>query len=228
VWRRSPGPRPEPAQPPTRSVLWATPAGLRGWPSGDRDHDLNGLASAHEGDLRDAKTCPHVRPTHEPQVGRAADDCAASERRHAAVSCPCASRTTRASLPAATGRSPRTMGRHAARDLESPYLRACFRGTPAVLLRAVRRFRRLRQTAAPVCLFDGPAHSCSRCGQLNAVAEPRGHGPPGPVVAGEEQAQVSHRTRISRCGRRGGRGRSGRRARRVERGRGRRASSSLG
>ena len=55
-----------------------------------------------------------------------------------------------------------------------------------------------------------------------------GHGPPGPVVAGEEQAQASHRTRISRCGRRGGRGRSGRRARRVERGRGRRASSSLG
>jgi hypothetical protein len=88
--------------------------------------------------------------------------------------------------------------------------------------------RRLRQTAAPVCLFAGPAHSCSRCGRLNAVAEPRGHGPPGPVVAGEEQAQVSHRTRISRCGRRGGRGRSGRRARRVERGRGRRASSSLG
>jgi hypothetical protein len=88
--------------------------------------------------------------------------------------------------------------------------------------------RRLRQTAAPVCLFAGPAHSCSRCGRRNAVAEPRGHGPPGPVVAGEEQAQVSRRSRISRCGRRGGRGRSGRRARRVARGRGRRASSSLG
>jgi hypothetical protein len=202
VWRRSPCPRPQPAQP---------------------------LADMKE-TSRDAKRVPcQADPrTASPSSPDVADDCAASERRHAAVSCPCASRTTRASLPAATGRSPRTMGRHAARDLESPYLRACFRGTPAVLLRAVRRFRRLRQTAAPVCLFAGPAHSCSRCGQLNAVAEPRGHGPPGPVVAGEEQAQVSHRTRISRCGRRGGRGRSGRRARRVERGRGRRASSSLG
>jgi hypothetical protein len=44
--------------------------------------------------------------------------------------------------------------------------------------------RRLRQTAAPVCLFAGPAHSCSQCGRLKALAEPRGHGPPGPVVAG--------------------------------------------
>jgi hypothetical protein len=76
-------------------------------------------------------------------------------------------------------------------DLQAiPWLLAQSRGSG--LSRTLRSFpRRLRQTAAPVCLFAGPAHSCSRYGRLNAVTEPRGHCPPGPVVAGEGQVQVS-------------------------------------
>ncbi len=50
----------------------------------------------------------------------------------------------------------------------------------------------------------------------------------GVCIAIKRDWRVSRPTTISRCGRRGGRGRSGKRARRVERGRGRRASSSLG